>query len=329
MKLALYLPNFRDRVTVSEIESLALEAEALDFDSIWTLDRIVVPESSDQQGLAKPFGFMNEFPKALPVSARGEFLHGLPLIPYLSALTERIRLGVSIIVTPYRAPGVLAAEIATWDHLSGGRINVGVGSGWMPEEFAAASAAETYKRKNKHVIETIEIMQGVWTNELFSYDGEFASFPSCGFGVKPVQKPRPPMFFGGLGRPDIAAKRVSKYGLEGWIGIMDTPDAIANWRAAIGAELENIGSANSIDDLEITSMIPFDITREKTDQSDKGKLTSNLVGTVDQITDNLKRYRDAGMTMPLLWPPFSGVPTAKTIVDMRRLVHDIMPKVNG
>ena len=143
MKLALYLPNFRDRVTVSEIESLALEAEALDFDSIWTLDRIVVPESSDQQGLAKPFGFMNEFPKALPVSARGEFLHGLPLIPYLSALTERIRLGVSIIVTPYRAPGVLAAEIATWDHLSGGRINVGVGSGWMPEEFAAASAAET------------------------------------------------------------------------------------------------------------------------------------------------------------------------------------------
>jgi hypothetical protein len=52
-----------------------------------------------------------------------------------------------------------------------------------------------------------------------------------------------------------------------------------------------------------------------------------MVGTADQITDNLKRYRDAGLTMPLLWPPFSGTPTAKTITDMRRLVHDILPKV--
>ena len=170
----------------------------------------MVPEASDRQELEKSFGFMSEFPKALPVSARAEFLHGMPLIPYLAALTKRVRLGVSIIVTPYRAPGVLAAELATWDHLSGGRLNVGVGSGWMPEEFAASSAAHVYKKRNKHVRETIEVMQGVWTNELFEYHGEFADFPKCGFGVKPVQKPRPPMFFGGLGRPDLAAARVAK-----------------------------------------------------------------------------------------------------------------------
>lgn len=327
MKLALYLPNLRDKITVSEIVELTHTAEALNFDSVWSLDRIVVPEASDKQELQQPFGFMTEFPKALPVSARGEFLHGLPLIPYLAAITKRIRLGVSVIVTPYRAPGVLAAEIATWDHLSGGRINVGVGSGWMPEEFAAASAAHIYKKRNKHVIETIEVMQGIWTNDLFEYHGEFADFPRCGFGVKPVQKPRPPMFFGGLGRPDIAAPRVAKYGLEGWIGIMDTPDAIATWRAAIKVELDKLGSKHAIDDLEICSMLPFDITREKTDQTPRGKLTPTLVGTAQQITDNLKRYQEAGMTMPLLWPPFSGTPTAKTIVDMRRLAEEIMPKV--
>jgi alkanesulfonate monooxygenase SsuD/methylene tetrahydromethanopterin reductase-like flavin-dependent oxidoreductase (luciferase family) len=327
MKLALYLPNLRDKITVSEIVDLAREAEALEFDSVWSLDRIVIPEASDRQELVKPFGFMTEFPKALPVSARGEFLHGLPLIPYLAAITKRVRLGVSIIVTPYRAPGVLAAEIATWDHLSGGRINVGVGSGWMPEEFAAASAAHIYKKRNKHVRETIEVMQGVWMNDLFEYHGEFADFPKCGFGVKPVQKPRPPMFFGGLGRPDLAAARVAKYDLEGWIGIMDTPDAIATWRAAIKDELTKIGRPHAIDALEICSMLPFEITRDKTDQTSRGKLTPNLVGTAEQITDNLKRYRDAGMTMPLLWPPFSGTPTAKTITDMRRLVHDILPKV--
>ena len=177
MKLALYLPNFRDKVTVSEIVDLAHLAEDLEFDSIWTLDRIVVPEASDRQELRKPFGFMKEFPLALPVAARGEFLHGLPLIPYLSAITKKIRVGVSVIDTPYRAPGVLAAEIATWDHLSGGRVNVGVGTGWMPEEFEAASAGHIYERRNKHVIETIEIMQGIWTQDLFEYHGEFASFP--------------------------------------------------------------------------------------------------------------------------------------------------------
>jgi alkanesulfonate monooxygenase SsuD/methylene tetrahydromethanopterin reductase-like flavin-dependent oxidoreductase (luciferase family) len=177
------------------------------------------------------------------------------------------------------------------------------------------------------VIETIEIMQGVWTQELFEYHGEFASFEKCGFGVKPVQKPHPPIYFGGLGKPDLAAKRVAKYGLEGWIGVMDTPDAIKTWRSAIAEELEKIESPRSIDDLEIVSQLPFEITREKTDQTPKGKMTPTMVGTVEQITDNLKRYRDAGLTIPMLWPPFSGTPTAKSIGDLRRLKHEIWPKV--
>jgi FMNH2-dependent dimethyl sulfone monooxygenase len=327
MKLSLYLPNFRDKITVDEIDSLASVAEELDFDSIWTLDRIVVPEASDRGELIKPFGAMKEFPTALPVSSRGEYLQGLPLIPYLAAKTKKVRLGVSIIVTAFRAPAVMAAEIATWDHLSGGRINVGVGSGWMPEEFEAAGAAHIYKKRNKHVRETIEVMQGIWGNDVFEYHGEFASFSKCGFGAKPVQKPRPPMFFSGLVNPENAAKRVAKYGLDGWIGIMDTPEAITTWRSAIKEELEKIESPKSVDDLEISSMMPFEITKEETDQTPNGKLTPTMVGTAEQITDNLRRYKEAGMTMPMLWPPFSGTPTKKTIDDMRQLKEDILPQI--
>jgi alkanesulfonate monooxygenase SsuD/methylene tetrahydromethanopterin reductase-like flavin-dependent oxidoreductase (luciferase family) len=327
MKLSLYMPNFRDKITVGEIDSLAKVAEELDFDSIWTLDRIVVPESSDRGEMEKAFGFIEEMGHALPVSSRGEFLHGLPLIPYLAAKTNKVRLGVSIIVTALRAPAVMAAEIGTWDHLSGGRINVGVGAGWMPEEFDAASATHIYKKRNKHVIETIEIMQGIWTNDLFEYHGEFASFPKCGFGAKPLQKPRPPMYISGMVNTSIAAKRLAKYGMEGWIGIMDTPEAIKVWRTALKEELEKIESSYSIDNLEISSMLPFVITAEETDQTPAGKMTPTMVGTADQITDNLARYKEAGLTMPMLWPPFTDVPTEKTIDDLRQLKEEILPKI--
>jgi len=329
MKLALYLPNFRDRVTVKELEDLTDVAETLDFDSVWTLDRIVVPEASDRTELQYPFGMMEQFPKALPVSARGQWLHGMPLIPWLAAKTKKVRIGMSIIDTPYRSPGVLAGEIATVDHLSNGRVNVGIGSGWMPEEFAAASAAHIFPKRHKHVRETIEIMQGIWTNDVFEYHGEFADFERCGFGAKPVQNPHPPIYFSGLKDPKRSAKRIAKYGLKGWIGIQDTPGELKNWRSAIQRELQEIGSDKSIDEVEMCSMIWFVITDQPTDQTPNGKLSNLLVGTADQITDNLKRFKEAGMAMPLLWPPFQDVPVSKTLDDLKRLKNEIMPKVNA
>src|SRR6201993_2772483 len=326
MKLALYLPNFRDKVTVKELEDLTRLAEALDFDSVWTLDRIVLPEAPRRPGLQYPFGMMNEFPKALPVPSRGEWLQGMPLIPWLAAKTRKLRIGMSIIDTPFRAPGVLAAEIATVDHLSNGRVNVGVGSGWMPEEFAAASVSHIFPKRHQHVRETIEIMQGIWTNDVFEYHGGFADFDRSGFGWKPVQKPHPPISFSGLKDPARAASRVTKYNLAGWIGIQDTWDELAQWRGAIQQELEALDTHRSVDDLEIMSMIWFVITDQAMDQTPLGKGTNLLVGSAAQITDMLKRYREAGLTMPLLWPPFQDVPVAKTLDDLKRLKEEIMPK---
>jgi dimethylsulfone monooxygenase len=77
------------------------------------------------------------------------------------------------------------------------------------------------------------------------------------------------------------------------------------------------------------SMIWFVITEEKSDQTPNRKLSNLLIGTADQITDNLKRYKEAGMTMPLIWPPFSDVPVSKTLDDLKCLAEEIMPKVNA
>jgi alkanesulfonate monooxygenase SsuD/methylene tetrahydromethanopterin reductase-like flavin-dependent oxidoreductase (luciferase family) len=328
MKLALYLPNFRDHVTVKELEDLTALAEQLDFDSVWTLDRIVVPEASDRVELQHSFGMMTEFPKGMPVIARGQWFQGMPLIPWLAAKTTKLRIGMSIIDTPYRSPGVLAAELATQDHLSNGRLNVGVGSGWMPEEFAAASATHLFPRRHAHVRETIEIMQGIWSNDLFEYHGEFADFDLCGFGHKPLQKPGPPIYFSGLKDAKRSAKRISKYGLQGWIGIQDTPEAITKWKTEIGQELAELGKELPAN-FDMCSMIWFVITDEPMDQTDNGKATNLLVGNAQQIEDRLKRYKEAGMTMPLLWPPFRDVPTSKTLDDLKRLAEEIMPKVNA
>lgn len=327
MKLALYLPNFRNQVTVRELEDLTAAAEDLDFDSVWTLDRIVVPEASDRAELQFSFGMMDELGKQLPVAARGQWLQGAPLIPWLAAKTSKVRIGMSIIDTPYRSPGVLATELATIDHLSGGRLNVGVGSGWMPEEFAAASASHIFKRRHTHVRETIEIMQGIWTNELFEYHGEFADFDLCGFGAKPLQDPHPPIYFSGLKDPKRSAKRIAKYNLDGWIGIQDTPEALQRWRTEIQQELEQLGSERSIDDLDICSMIWFVITPDDVDQTDNGKASNLLVGSANQITDMLGRYQESGLNMPLLWPPFADVPVSKTLDDLRQLKEEILPQL--
>lgn len=327
MKLALYLPTFRNHVTVQELADLTDLAEELEFDSVWTLDRIIVPEASDRGELKYPFGMMEQFPLQMPVESKGKWFQGWPLLPWLAARTEKVRIGMSITDTPYRAPAVFAAECATIDHLSNGRLNVGVGAGWMPEEFDAASATHLFPRRHAHVRETIEICQGIWQNEIFEYHGEFADFAPSGFGHQPLQQPGPPIYFSGLKDPKRSARRVAKYGLAGWIGIQDTPRELTEWRTAISHELDQLGK--SIDDLDMCSMIWFTITDTEVDQTDNRKLTNILVGTEKQVTDRLKSYREAGLTMPLLWPPFADVPVSKTLDDLKRLKHDIMPKVEA
>ena len=119
---------------------LALLAEELDFDSVWAVDRVIVPESNDRAELSYPFGMMDGPPQQIPVNSRGGFYQGPPLIPWLAAKTSKIRIGMSVFNLPYRAPAIMAADCATIDQLSGGRLNVGIGSGWMVEEFAAVGA---------------------------------------------------------------------------------------------------------------------------------------------------------------------------------------------
>jgi FMNH2-dependent dimethyl sulfone monooxygenase len=122
----------------------------------------------------------------------------------------------------------------------------------MPEEFAAASASHIFPKRHARARDHRDL-QGIWTNDLFEYHGEFADFGPSGFGVKPLQKPHPPIYFSGLKDPKRSANRVAKYGLGGWIGIQDTPTELKEWRGAIQAELDKMDTTKSIDDLDMCS----------------------------------------------------------------------------
>ena len=328
MKLALYLPNFREKVTVKELEDLTALAEELDFDSVWTLDRVIVPESSDRGEMEYAFGMIPGFPKQLPVSSRGEFLQGWPLIPWLAAKTSkgahRDEHHRHAIPRPRRArrrvrdgrpPLQWLAQCRRRRRLDAGGVRGGERLAHLPQAAYACARDPG-------------ILQGIWTNEVFEYHGEFADFGPSGFGVKPLQKSYPPIYFSGLKDPKRSANRVAKYDLARWIGIQDSPDGLKEWRGAIQAKLDKMDTTKSMDDLDIVSMIWFVITDVDVDQSDLGKGSSLLVGSERQITDMLKRYQEAGLTMPMLWPPFADVSVAKTLDDMKRLVNEIMPKVN-
>ncbi|MDH3295973.1 MAG: LLM class flavin-dependent oxidoreductase, partial [Acidimicrobiia bacterium] len=113
------------------------------------------------------------------------------------------------------------------------------------------------------------------------------------------------------------------------IGIQDTPRELADWRGPIQAELEELGKPDAMDGLELCSMYWFVITDEESDQTDQGKASNILIGTKQQITDNLKRLAEAGLTMPLIWPPFTDVPVSKTLEDLKVLNNEILPAVNA
>ena len=185
-----------------------------------------------------------------------------------------------------------------------------------------------FPRRHAHVRETIEIMQGIWTNDLFEYHGEFADFERCGFGHKPVQKPHPPIYFSGLKDPKRSARRIAKYGLSGWIGIQDSPEDIKQLAREIQRELGEIGGRGR----STIRHVQHDLVRhhrrgDRPDAAGQGQQPAGGYRCADQ--DILKRYKEAGMTMPLLWPPFRDVPTSKTLDDLKRLTEEIMPKVNG
>jgi probable F420-dependent oxidoreductase len=203
--------------------------EDMGFASLWLPDHVVVFEQYAPNYAYSPDGLP-------PYGPRQGWFDPLFGLAAMAATTSRIRLGTNCLILPERNPVVLAKEIVALDHLSGGRIDLGVGLGWSPEEFAAVGVP--FERRGARCDDYISAMTCLWTDEVATYDGEFVSFTGAVQLPKPVQSPRPPVIIGG--QSPAALRRAATLG-DGWSSWMLPPGQIEDTLAGLDAACEQAG----------------------------------------------------------------------------------------
>ncbi len=214
-----------------DIEGLcrfARAADELGFESLWAGDHIAMPAAAQSR---YPYTEDGSFrPGATP------FLEMVTLLSYIAAHTERIKLGTSVLIAPYRHPLFQAKALATLDVLTGGRAICGVGVGWLKEEFDALGAS--FEDRGPLTDETLQIMKMVWAEERSSFHGRFSSFDGILSYPKPVQRPHIPIWVGGHARGSI--RRTVAYG-DAWHPTRQTPEYVAGLLPYLREQAEAAG----------------------------------------------------------------------------------------
>lgn len=182
------------------------------FHSVWVPEHVV---------------FFRDYASRYPYAEDGRLpgdpdgvMEPLTALTFLAAVTERVRLGTGVLLVPQRNPLYTAKQTADVDYLSKGRLDLGIGIGWLREEFDALGIP--WARRADRTRECIAVMKTLWCDEVSSFEGEFFELPPCLQNPKPVQRPHPPLYFGGESEP--ALRRVAELG-QGWFGYNVTPEA--------------------------------------------------------------------------------------------------------
>lgn len=264
MKYGIVLPNFGKYAQKDWILELASSAEELGYDSIWVSDHVVIPKTH------KGFG--------------DAFLDPFSTLTYLAAKTDRIMLGTSVIILPYRNPLVLAKTVSTLDQLSEGRVILGVGAGWLEDEFKALGVP--YGERGAVTDECIDILTTLWSEDNPEFRGKYREFSDITFLPKPVQKPHPPIWVGG--GSTSAVVRAVKRG-EGWHPVGLTPTELKIKVEYLNEQLELSGRDLS----EFTISIRRNL--EITDRKDID-IKETLRGSPEKIARGIEEYRDAGVS---------------------------------
>jgi probable F420-dependent oxidoreductase len=294
MQIGVCLPNFSRLGTREATIEVARQAEALGYDSLWTTDHVMMTKGQDE-----PYGHI---------------LEALTTLTFVAALTERIRLGVSVLVFPPRNAVLVAKETATLDVLSGGRLILGLGAGWNEREFQYLGAG--FADRGKRFDEYIKALKELWTADQPTFNGQWVQFSDVLFSPKPVQVGGPPIVIGGYSKPTF---RRSATLADGWHATGPSPADFAEGMRQINALA---GGREVLGSLRIRVGIDRRLPPQR---SASGSVQSPLDGSPAEIVDRIAEYRAAGASELVLYFPTDQVDDY--VGQMRRFAAEIRPRV--
>jgi probable F420-dependent oxidoreductase len=214
MKVGLFAPLGNGNATAEILRTLGTEAEARGFESIWVAEHVVLFDDYESQYPYSPDG-------RFPGGGDTGLLEPLTALTYLAAVTDRVRLGTGICLVPQRNPVYTAKQVVDLDVLSGGRVDFGIGVGWLKEEFDVLNTP--FADRGRRTDEYLAVMKTLWCDETSSFSGSTYDLPPCRMYPKPVQTPHPPIHVGG--ESNAAMRRAARHG-QGWYSFNRLPEQL-------------------------------------------------------------------------------------------------------
>lgn len=215
------------RLHPARFTDVTVEADRLGFESVWLPEHLVFPMEMSRSPFAG-----DDHP---PVPPTTPVFDAFAYLAFLAGLTEQVRLGTHVYNLALRHPFVAARAVQTLDVVSDGRALVGVGAGWLEEEWRAAGL--DFASRGRRLDEALAVCKRLWTEDEVAHRGEFFAFDAVAFEPKPIQRPWPPILVGG--ESGAALRRAARAG-DGWIGLDHTPESAA---VVIGRLREQLAAA--------------------------------------------------------------------------------------
>jgi probable F420-dependent oxidoreductase len=240
--VGLFVPLGNGNATPELVRAVGREIEDRGFESIWLPEHVVL---FDDYGSSYPYSADGR----LPIGGDAGMLEPLNALTFLAAVTDRVRLGTGICLVPQRNPVYTAKAVTDLDSLSGGRVEFGVGIGWLREEFEAVGMP--FEKRGARTDEHLAVMKTLWCDDVSEFHGELYDLDPCRMYPKPVQSPHPPIHIGG--ESDAALRRVARLG-QGWFTFNRLPEDLPEALDRLGAALADQG--RSRDDVTL-SVSPY------------------------------------------------------------------------
>ncbi|MFQ5523899.1 MAG: TIGR03619 family F420-dependent LLM class oxidoreductase [Acidimicrobiia bacterium] len=275
MDLGVFLPVSGRAASRATLAESAQRAEELGFTSVWAADRVVMPWS-----IETPYPYAEGSTFIVPPDR--PFLECLTVLAFLAGVTERIQLGASVVVMNFRHPLHWLRQATSIDRLSEGRLILGVGVGWMEEEFAAMNAP--YVERGRVGNEQLEVIRRLLSEAHVSYHGEFYDFEDIAFYPK-AHRDKLPIWVGGEGKP--ARRRAGRSG-DAWFPyfVRITPEDLAGRFETVERTASEHGR-----EVSLACCLPVEITDTKVPQE-----PDRLRGTPAQVGAALRRFEEVGVT---------------------------------